>query len=246
MNHGTARHDDFLRYEFLVRFGATLLFLFLTSPAFSQEVHWGVKGGTPITDHFQTVRSPALQAGYWSKVNRYTVGPTLEVNLPFRLGLEFGMLYKRQHFTGLAVSSTRGPMFPIDVSVTHKTTANSWEFPILLKYSLSNRRTDPFVEWGASLQYLSNVRQVRTTARFPGPTLEITTTDKPAELQRTFNTGFVMGTGVEFRVPPVRISPEFRSTIWGFRNFRSFSFAYPNGLLDSSQTQIEVLLGISF
>src|SRR3989442_10472511 len=200
MNHGSAPHDDVFRHEFFVRFGATLLFLVLKMPAFSQEVYWGVKGGTPFTDYFRTAGNSELQRGYWSKVNRYTVGPTLEVNLPFRLGLEFGMLYKRQHFTGLAVSSTRGPMFPIDVSVTHKTTANSWEFPILLKYSLSNRRTHPFVEWGASLQYLSNVRQVRTTARFPGPTLEITTTDKPAELQRTFNTGFVMGTGVEFRV----------------------------------------------
>jgi hypothetical protein len=115
--------------------------------------------------------------------NRYTVGPTFEVKLPYQLGLEFEMLYKRQHFTGLAASSTRGPTFPFDVFVTQKTIANSWEFPVLLKYSLSDRRTHPFVEWGGSLQFLSNVGQVRTTMRFPGSTFETTVTDKPDELQ---------------------------------------------------------------
>ena len=126
MNHGSAPHDDVFRHEFFVRFGATLLFLVLTMPAFSQEVHWGVKGGTPVTDYFRTAGNSELQRGYATKINRYTVGPTLEVDLPFRLGLEFGMLYKRQHFTGLAVSSTRGPMFPYDVYVNLKTTADSW------------------------------------------------------------------------------------------------------------------------
>jgi Outer membrane protein beta-barrel domain len=250
MKAGTTRRDDFLRYEFFVRFSATLLFLVLTPPAFSQEVHWGVKGGIPLTDYFRTAGN-SFGRGYATKINRYTVGPTLEADLPSRLGLELGILYKRQHFTGLAVSSTRGPTFPFDVYVNQKTTVDSWEVPILLKYSLSDRRTHPFVEWGASLQYLSNVRQVSTTTHLRGPTfptttIETTTTDKPEELERSFNVGLVMGTGVEFRVPPLRISPEFRSTLWGFRNFRSFTAATFNGLLESSQNQIEILLGISF
>src|SRR5689334_16707337 len=106
MNQGSAPHGDFFRYEFFVRFSATLLFLVLTPPAFSQEVHWGVKGGIPLTDYFRTAGN-SYGRGYATKINRYTVGPTLEADLPFRLGLEFGLLYKRQHFTGLAVSSTR-------------------------------------------------------------------------------------------------------------------------------------------
>jgi len=246
MIHGTGRRNDSFKHEFLVRFGATLLFLFLTPPAFSQAIQWGVKGGIPATNYFRTFYSVALQEGYASKVNRYTVGPTLEVKLPMRLGLEFGVLYKRQHFTGIAYSSTRGPTFPFDVLVTRKTTANSWEFPALLKHSLSEGHTRPFVEWGVSFRRVSNVRQVRTTTRYPGPAFEIETTDKPAELRNTFNAGFVMGSGVEFRAPSVRISPELRYTFWGARNFRSITSASPNGLLDSSQSQIEVLLGISF
>ena len=205
-------------------------------PASAQLIQWGVKAGVPATDYFDAVAAPFNALGrvsYTSNTNRYTVGPTIEVSIPFHLGIEMDALYKRYHFTGTT--------FGVDTIAQEKTTANSWEFPILLKYKSTIPVIHPFVDAGISLHRLADVTQVISRRIFPSPTQFVTTTDTPPELNHRFNAGFVLGAGMAVRVSAIHISPEIRYTRWGSENFRA-----PTGDLDSAQNQVEFLVGLTF
>jgi Outer membrane protein beta-barrel domain len=226
-----------------------VLILLRAVPGFAQSIQWGVKGGVPITGYFHTatqfgvplegITPPGnfpISAEYQSSTNRYTVGPTVEVNLPRQMGVEFDALYKWQRYNGFSYSSSQGPQSPADSFVNFKTTADSWEFPILLKYHSPGPRVGTFLEVGASFQHLSNILQTRSN--FP-------TLVGCCELRHSFNQGFVMGGGIEFRLKSVKVSPGFRSTIWRYNNFSSQTSAVSNGLLNSSKNQFEFLMGIT-
>jgi len=75
------------KLKYLATSVAPLLFLLAGSPAMSQIIQWGLKAGIPATDNFQTISSSPLRS-FTSSTNRYTLGPTIEISLPFRLGLE--------------------------------------------------------------------------------------------------------------------------------------------------------------
>jgi len=246
----TSANTEFLR--FLMRGAlAAVLLLVLPSPMRSQSFHWSIKAGIPLTDYFQTTHSPVPREAYYtSATNRYTVGPAVEVSLPMRMGLEVDLLYKRLHFSGFRAGQSR-PGVPSDTIVHGKTSANSWELPVLLKYrAATDLPVGTFLEAGVSIQRVTNVRRsfavaplVLAPIRF-GPPIAVTTAEVDESLVHPGNVGLVTGGGIEFQVKSIGISPGFRSTFWRYRNFRSRSAYTPNGLLDSSQTQIEFLLGI--
>jgi len=229
-----------------------VLILLQAAPGFAQSIQWGVKGGVPITAYFNTATQfgvpldgglpPGyfpIQAGYHSSTNRYTVGPTVEAKLPWQMGVEFDALYKRQHFNGISYSSTQGPQSPADTFIHRNTTANSWEFPVLLKYHSPGPRIGTFLEVGVSFQHLSDIQHTISTN-------PVVNTGVGTELKRTFNQGFVMGGGIEFRLKSVKFSPGFRSTVWRHNNFSSqMSAGISSGLLESSKTQVEFLMGIT-
>src|SRR5882762_6598775 len=97
----------------------------LAGSAFAQlPVSVGIKGGVPLTEAFDTV-SDATR-GYVSTTRRYIVGPSVELNLPAGFGVEFDALYTRLNFSQNIVAT----------AIT-ATTANSWEFPLVLKYKFS-------------------------------------------------------------------------------------------------------------
>ena len=50
-----------------------------------------------------------------------------------------------------------------------------------------------------------------------------------------------MGGGIELKLPLIRVSPELRYTRWDNKNFQSRS-----GLLNSTQNQLEFLVGFTF
>jgi hypothetical protein len=225
------------------------LLLLLAQPAFSQRrIHWGVKGGIPLTNYFLAEGNPELQKGYNSPTNRYTVGPVVEFELPSRMGLEFGFLYKRQHFTKRSFISTGALGSLVDVYVHEKTTANLWEVPILLKYHVSERPPGAFLEIGGAFHTVSGARQTTTRHQFtdPPPPPEVLSTDDPSELLHPINAGIVLGAGLEFRAKSIRISPGFRSTLWRFKTFRSRTSLSPDALLNSEQSPVEFLMGITF
>ena len=55
------------------------------------------------------------------------------------------------------------------------------------------------------------------------------------------NTGFVLGAGIELKLPLVRLLPEVRYTRWGAKNITDLG-----GALQSNQNQAEFLLAWTF
>jgi hypothetical protein len=198
--------------------------------AFSQPFSLGVKAGVPLTDFIDTVQSPRF--GFNSNTKRYIIGPTAELRLPFGLGVEFDALYRRLNYEGSTSL--------IDVFTNSRTTGNSWEFPLLVKYRFPSHIIHPYVAAGPAWDTLTGLQQSITRTVLPS-NQTTTTTGQPAELKNTTTTGFVIGGGLDIHALVVRLSPEFRYTRWG-----SQQFAEPSGLLQSNRNQAEFLLGIAF
>ncbi len=204
--------------------------LLVAAPAFPQLLSVGVKGGAPFTDAFNTARTGSLN--YLSDTKRYTVGPTVEFHLPLGFGIEADALYKRIDYTlnamtasGLAASSSL-------------TTANTWEFPVLVKHRFVPGPISPYLGAGASFRHVSSVKQV--TNFFTGGQMAVST-DRPGELSNRFTAGFVVSGGIQFGSGHFRVAPELRYTRWGWENFRS-----PGGLLTSKPDEAEFLVGVTF
>jgi opacity protein-like surface antigen len=207
-----------------------LLLLFGATAAFSQPFSFGVNAGVPLTDFLSTVQSPNF--GFNSNTKRYIVGPTVELRLPFGLGIELDALYRRLDYT------SSGNL--IDVFISGNTTGNAWEFPLLAKYRFPSKVLRPYVDAGVAWDTLSGLKQTVTQTVFPTRTTT-TTTSNPAELNKNTVTGFVTGAGLDVKVLLIHLSPEIRYTRWGAQHFLS-----SNGGLQSNQNQAEFLLGITF
>ncbi len=201
-----------------------LLCLFGSVAAFGQPISVGVKGGVPLTDFLETVSSGNVFVR--SKTQRYIVGPTVELRLPAGFGVEFDALYR--HFNYNATTSLANAVTSID------TTANAWEFPLLLKKRFASGPVRPFVSAGVTWNKISGVSQsIRSTVGLTAP-----------ELKNDVATGFVAGVGLDLRLLILRITPEIRYTRWGSNTFSSIF--PPGGSLNSNQNQGEFLVGFSF
>src|SRR5690348_268038 len=161
-----------------------LLALLSSICAVSQPFSFGVKGGVPLTDFVSA--ASAGRFSFTTSTNRYIVGPTAELRLPFGLGVEFDALYRRLHYDGQS--------FSIDTFSTSRTTGNLWEFPLLLKYRFPTRIVRPYLDAGVAWDSLSGLKQTVTTTLVPTRTSS-TTTSNPPELQHNTTVGFVAGIG---------------------------------------------------
>ncbi len=213
--------------------------------AAAQPFSFGVKGGLPLTDFFDAVNSDNL--GYFSSTNRYIVGPTAELHLPFGFGIEFDALYRHLHYSNVHNL--------VDVLVNSSTESGSWEFPLLLKYRFKAPLARPFIDGGVAWDTLSGVSQTIEQTVIPTGIVSRSSNSSPAELQNSTVNGVVFGGGVDIHLPLVHISPEIRYTHWTSRQFNSTSIAIPAGTgvtavspgsLNSAQNQVEFLVGITF
>ena len=185
---------------------------------------FGIKGGVPFTDAFQAATSGNLSNVTSNKL--WTLGPELDVHLPFGLGVEIDALYRRINFESTS-------SFP-NSSIHAATTANSWSFPLLLKYKFVPGPIRPYVSAGPTFRGISNVKQV--VSFFDGtPTSPAVGS---AELSSGFDTGITFAGGVQLLG---HISPEIRYTRWGWNSFRDTA-----GLLKSNPDQLEFLVGLTF
>lgn len=194
----------------------------------AQPVSFGVKAGVPITDALDAARGN--QAAYVSHTHRYTVGPTVQLNFPFRFSVEVDALYKR---LGYDYNQFGGPGSP---TVT-ATTANSWEFPVLGKWAVFPGPVRPFVDFGANFRHISGVSQIRTAAG----AVNVQVSPVP-EFDQDSDIGATFGAGIEFKAGWLRLTPELRYTRWGSENFRD-PIA---GLLRTNKNQGDFLLGLTF
>lgn len=108
----------------------TLMFTFVS--ALSAQIHLGVKGGIPLTS---VVRSTGgAETTDW----RFTIGPSVEIGLPFNLGIEANVLIKR-------------PGYRLNRFSVQDTTL---EIPLLLKkyYGLPASPVRIFIDGGYSFR----------------------------------------------------------------------------------------------
>src|SRR5437763_1724058 len=141
------------------------ILIMLGIPAAAQTLSVGIKGGTPATDTFVVSNPFGSISNYVPSRTRYTIGPTFELGLPFNLAFEADGLYKRLHYTSnpFGFATFQGA-----------TSANSWEFPLLLKARLLTGMIRPFGDGGVSF------RHVGGSTSFSNSALQITQ-DPPLE-----------------------------------------------------------------
>ena len=203
------------------------LFLLLLGAvsAWAQLFSYGVRAGVPLNEFLDAAKSQ--QFAFNSTTDRFIVGPTAELHLPFGLGVEFDILYRRFDYNGSGTLA--------GVVTSNSATGNAWEFPLLAKYRFPTKMVHPYVDAGVAWDTLSGLKQAITRNSLT------TSTSSPAELNTTATRGFVMGAGLSVKVLVIHLSPEIRFTRWGAQHFID-----PNGLLHSNVNQGEFLVGITF
>ena len=190
-----------------------LLFAVALNSFAAGPMMFGVRGGMP----FSFTESIASRLGSLPTTKRFEVGPTAGVRLPFGMSVEGDALYRRQ-------SLNIGQLAGFNAS-TH---SDSWEFPVMLKFTGGNRLISPVVGAGVT------VRHINDFGNIPGYLFSGSTSSN--------SVGFVAGGGVRFQVGPVSVTPELRYSRWGGS---SLSQSLPN-LLPFSQNEASFLVGITF
>ena len=211
-----------------------LLFVGLIHSATAQEFRFGVKGGIPISQYFETgrqlVRGGLVESS--AATRRYTLGPSAEWRLRANFGLEVDALYKRIGYVRTENTSVSG----VTTDSRVEAEGNSWDFPILAKYRWGEVLA-PFVTGGFVLRYmgLGRTRGVQTIQTAQST---ITTPIDTEENVPLFVPGAQVGFGLEFGRARIRLLPELRYSRW-----RSTIISGPVRL---EPNQLEFLLGFVF
>jgi hypothetical protein len=119
------------------------LLLVARVPAYSQLFSFGVKVGTPLTTPYTKEFVP--DGGVSTDEQRFTVGPTIEVHLPFHLSFEADALWRQSSFI------EGGANFN-----TVHATVNDWQIPLLAKYEAKVGPLHPFIDGGVSYRHVSS------------------------------------------------------------------------------------------
>jgi Outer membrane protein beta-barrel domain len=179
----------------------------------------GVRGGVQLTDLIDAAGDGSVTTA----TRDYVVGPTLGFKLPVGFSVQADALFTRLRVT---VNNTNN-------SGSIAASANSWEFPVTLKYTAGEQPIAPFIDAGASVRHLSNFGQI-------GPYIANAVDRSVVGTDNTV--GFVLGGGLRFKAGVLDISPEIRYTRWGGENisqgFRNF--------LHSNKNEAQILLGLTF
>jgi hypothetical protein len=178
------------------------LALTLGSIAMHGQVAVGARGGVPITDFFDAVSDTNFR--YFTDTKRYEIGPSLEYQLPLQFLIGVDALYRRIGFDYQETST----------GIFRKTVANSWQFPVMVKWEFLPGPLRPFVGAGAAYQYIGGIQQTQQISGGPA------TVNSVAELNKRNQVGFVFGGGLAVRVGPLKLVPEFRYSRWGSEAFR--------------------------
>jgi hypothetical protein len=190
-----------------------------------QSTSIGVIAGARATDDL-------TGAGATSVSKRFLVGPAINIRLPRGFAFEVDALYRREGYqTGFANFAS--------ISVSEER-ANSWEFPLLLKYRppLAPRL---FVEGGYAPRLLRGSISTDGQLLFPQPTPVQHSTSSTNWPTRH---GIVLGGGVQFEIGRLQIEPGLRYTRW---NSKAISGFYPDGpSWQSTQNQFDILVRMAW
>ena len=214
-----------------------LLALFSLCAA-AQPFTLGVKIGTPASDFLNTVESQNFN--FRSYTNRYLVGPTGEIHLPFGLSVEVDALYRHYNFETVGSLATPG------ATITNAGSTGAWEFPVLAKYRFPTKIVRPYLDAGVAWDTLQGFKQAITVVS-PIPITAPSNYNQPSH---NTTAGFVIGGGLDIHVPFVHVSPEIRFTHWDVAHFTAGTitsgiFSAATGY-NSNQNQVEAMVGITF
>src|SRR6266436_10037304 len=177
-----------------------------TCVAYGQRFTYGVKGGV------STIEPNSFSE---DESRRYIVGATIEFRLWHGFAVEGDFLYRRN---GLRFDRSYTPAIPSNgdsslISITQRARLDVFEFPVLGKYYFRrDSKVQPFVLTGYSLRKaLSNDDAHTTTQNRIG----ISTQDFHSSNWTGLDVGASFGTGVQWKVGRVAVSPEIRYTRWG-------------------------------
>lgn len=199
-----------------------------------RPVSVGVIGGVGLNEPFSSRSVDILTPDnirYSFANHRYIIGPMVQLNLPWHLGLEADALYRRYSYTSDAI--------PFSGIVTTSNTANTWEFPLLLKFRVFRGPLSPFVVAGPNFRYVSP--GTRNVSFLSGSGI-VDASSVGNELQNRFAPGFSVGGGLSFGAHSLKFEPQIRYTRWGWENFTS----NPTGFFESNQNQVDFLLNLRF
>jgi hypothetical protein len=157
--------------------------------AYAQTFSFGVKVGVPLTNVYTTDFIP--NGGASASEQRFAIGPTAELHLPFHFSIEADALWRRSSFSEIGpYSFSNSPV-------------NDWQFPILAKYELALGPFHPFADGGVVYRHVS----------LSGPSLLQPTNPDTA--------GVGVGAGITLKLLRLRLSPEIRYTRWPTPPFSS-------------------------
>jgi hypothetical protein len=166
----------------------------------------------------------------------YNVGPTIEIGLTHGLAVEVDAVYHRQGFFYTFAHDTN--------YYTNRERDNTWEFPLLLKYSPRFPVLHPFVEAGVAPRTISG--RVAGTAQLslsppasPGPV------GPSIPLSYSPSVGFVTGGGLQFNLGHLRLAPQVRYTRWATAPVGGLYFSLQS-TYSSNQNQLDLLVGIGW
>lgn len=167
-----------------------ILSLFAAAAALPQHLSFGLKAGHPFEDVFSN-RVSATSV-YTPASGRYTIGPTVELHLPFHASVELDLLYRPLKYNIKGVS----------LGTLSELTAGEWRIPVLAKYRVRPGLVSPFVAGGVCWQRFSGVKNT-------------------ADQVQSSTTGGVAAGGLEGKLTLIRVSGEIRYTRWGAATFRN-------------------------
>ena len=121
---------------------ASTLLLVAAPSAYSQRLSFGAKVGTPLTTPYtvEFVSNGGASAGE----QRLTIGPTMEVHLPFHLSLEVDALWRQSSFSIIGAN----------INSLHSS-VNDWQVPVMAKYEGKLGPAHPFIDGGVVYRHVS-------------------------------------------------------------------------------------------
>lgn len=194
-----------MRHSFLFFFAAAL-----TAQGQSQIVSFGVKGGIPLTE--------AVSSRYQSfgsvNTGRWTVGPTVELHLPWNFSIEFDALYRTYRSTNQYIFSYGSEYSPI--LYMSRQDVGAWDFPLLLKYRFSflGEKVRPFLTAGKlwtreSIDSVANQTCMGSSSSCIPPD-SFRLINYYSNHSKEVRDGWTGGGGVEFKYKRIAFSPELR------------------------------------
>ena len=221
-------------------------------------LHFGAAVGVPLTDTLSSTSFVSYSSSnssfdqYNSKTKRLLIGPVVRLDLQRGLGLEFDALYQRVNYDHAISNSFPSP--PFFSQSFEQTTANRWQFPLLVQYRWTISKIKLFAEVGPSISRIANSRSTISSITVNGSSTSSNTT-AIASAGGTW-AGVTAGAGIDLPFFHGHLRPEFRyshwflpstsSAGWVTAGFFSLSSPIASPSFRMNQDEASFLLGLTF